>query len=72
MVIIRGNPRIAEAFAAHVLDVVNHYKWRYKLQQLARKGRLQDAWQDLEDDDRWQDKYFNTGFLESRDRFVLS
>jgi phosphatidylserine/phosphatidylglycerophosphate/cardiolipin synthase-like enzyme len=72
MVIIRGNPRIAEAFAAHVLDVVNHYKWRYKLQQLAGKGRLQDAWQDLEDDDRWQDKYFNTGFLESRDRFVLS
>jgi phosphatidylserine/phosphatidylglycerophosphate/cardiolipin synthase-like enzyme len=71
MVIIRGNRPIAEAFAAHVLDVVNHYKWRYKLQDLHRKGRLQEAWQDLEDDDRWQDKYFDTGFLESRDHFVL-
>ncbi len=71
MVIIRGNRPIAEAFAAHVLDVVNHYKWRYRLQELSREDRLEDAWQDLMNDDRWQDKYFNTGFLESRDRFVL-
>ena len=71
MVIIRGSRPIAEAFAAHVLDVVNHYKWRYKLQDLHRRGRLHEAWQDLQDDDRWQDKYFDSGFLASRDRFVL-
>ena len=62
---------MAEAFAAHVLDVVNHYKWRYKLQSLHKKGRLDEAWQDLSNTDRWQNKYFDSGFLASRDRFVL-
>ena len=62
---------IAEAFATHVLDVVNHYKWRYKLQDLYRKGKLEEAWQDLEDNDNWQNKYFDSGLLASRDRFVL-
>ena len=71
MVIIRDNQMIAEAFATHVLDVVNHYKWRYKLQDLYRKGKLKEAWQDLEDDDKWQNKYFDSGFLASRDRFML-
>ena len=71
MVIIRDNPRVAGAFAAHVLDVVNHYRWRYKLQTLHRKGRLQDAWQDLAEDDTWQDDYFDKGLLKSRDRFVF-
>jgi len=72
MVIIRGNQRIAEAYAAHVLDVVNHYKWRYKLQDLHKKGKLDTAWKDLDDDDTWQDDYFNKGLLKSRDRFVLA
>ncbi len=70
MVIIRGNQPIAEAFAAHVLDVVNHYKFRYRLQEMHQQGDLEKAWQDLEDDDKWQDKYFD-GFLASRDHFVL-
>lgn len=72
MLIIRGNRRIAEAYAAHVLDVVNHYKWRYKLQGLHKKGTLDTAWKDLEDTDKWQDDYFNKGLLKSRDRFVLA
>jgi phosphatidylserine/phosphatidylglycerophosphate/cardiolipin synthase-like enzyme len=72
MLIIRGNRPIAEAFTAHVLDVVNHYRWRYKLRKLHKEGRLEDAWQDLEDDDRWENKYFDSGYLESRDRFLLS
>ena len=71
MLIVRRNRRIAEAYATHILDVVNHYRWRYKLQDLHRQGRLQDAWQDLEDGDTWQDKYFDSGFLASRDKFIL-
>jgi hypothetical protein len=71
MVLIRGNKHIAAAYATHVLDVVNHYKWRYKLQTLDEKGELDKAWQDLEETDVWHDKYFTTGFLESRDSFVL-
>ncbi|MGQ0647496.1 MAG: phospholipase D-like domain-containing protein [Gemmatimonadaceae bacterium] len=71
MIIIRRNRKIAEAFATHVLDVVNHYRWRYKLQDLHREGRMNEAWQDLEDGDTWQDKYFDGGFLASRDKFIL-
>ena len=71
MLIIRRNRRVAAAYATHVLDVVNHYRWRYKLQGLHREGRMAEAWQDLADDDAWQDKYFDSGFLASRDRFVL-
>lgn len=71
LLIFKGNRQIAEAYAAHVLDVVNHYKWRYKLQELHKQHKLKKAWSDLEETDTWQDKYFNTGFLASRDRFVL-
>ena len=72
MVIIRGNKPIAEAYATHVLDVVNHYKWRYVLQYLHAKGELHKAWQDLREDDKWQYKYFHEGYLASHDAFVLN
>ena len=66
--VIRGNAGIAHAFTAHVLDIVNHYNWRFKLQ---REGPDR-AFKDLEDDDRWQDKYFRgDGFLASRDLFFF-
>jgi hypothetical protein len=42
MVIIRKDRAVAEAYAAHVLDVYEHYRWRWKLQQPIR-----DAFQKL-------------------------
>jgi len=65
MVIIRGNPRVALAYAVHVLDVYDHYKFRAALEQQTRdallagkpapkrptgKGFLQTT-------DTWQDPY---------------
>jgi hypothetical protein len=44
MLIIRGNRPVAEAYAAHVLDVYEHYRWRWKLQQ-----PLRDAFQKLKE-----------------------
>ncbi len=72
MVIIRGHRPIAEAYAAHVLDIVNHYKWRYKLQKLHDEGKLDEAWQDLDENDKWQDKYFDPGYRAYYDAFVLA
>jgi len=72
MVIIRANPKVAEAYATHILDVVNHFRWRYKLQGLQKDGRLEDAWNDLAEDDSWQDVYFAKNLLKSRDAFFLS
>jgi phosphatidylserine/phosphatidylglycerophosphate/cardiolipin synthase-like enzyme len=36
MLVIRGDRAVAEAYAAHVLDVYEHYRWRWKLQQPLR------------------------------------
>jgi phosphatidylserine/phosphatidylglycerophosphate/cardiolipin synthase-like enzyme len=36
MLVIRGNRAVAEAYAAHVLDVYEHYRWRWKLQEPLR------------------------------------
>jgi hypothetical protein len=70
--IIRGNRAIAEAYTAHVLDVVNHYNWRHKLAQAKKKGeRAQQAFTDLDETDKWQDKYFKGNFLKNRDLFFF-
>ncbi len=53
MAIIREHRALAEAYAAHVLDVYDHYAWRYWLQQDKDK-----AWHFLASDDKWQDSYY--------------
>jgi hypothetical protein len=54
MAIIHGHRAIAEAYAAHCLDVYDHYAWRYWLQTNANT-----AWHFLATDDSWQDSYFS-------------
>ena len=36
MLVIRGNRAVGGAYAAHVLDVYEHYRWRWKLQEPLR------------------------------------
>jgi phosphatidylserine/phosphatidylglycerophosphate/cardiolipin synthase-like enzyme len=70
--IVRGNRAIAMAYTAHVLDVVNHYNWRYKLAQNAKKSQSpKKAFSDLDETDRWQNKYFEGDFLRNRDLFFF-
>ena len=54
MAIIREHRAIAEAYAAHCLDVYDHYAWRYWLGQEKEK-----AWHFLATDDSWQNSYFS-------------
>jgi phosphatidylserine/phosphatidylglycerophosphate/cardiolipin synthase-like enzyme len=53
MLIVRGNRELAQAYAAHVIDLYDHYRWRYRLQT-----EKQHAWSSLATDDSWQDVYF--------------
>jgi hypothetical protein len=70
--IIRGNRAIAEAYTAHVLDVVNHYNWRNKLTEARKQGiSLKRQFNDLDETDSWQNKYFRGNFLKSRDLFFF-
>ena len=52
--IIKGHRAVAEAYAAHCLDVHDHYVWRNMLQV-----KENDAWHFLAADDQWQDDYFS-------------
>lgn len=54
MAIIRKHRAIAEAYAAHCLDVYDHYAWRYWLNVEQDK-----AWHFLTPNDTWQDEYFS-------------
>ena len=54
MAIIQEHRAIAEAYAAHCLDVYDHYAWRYWLSTENDK-----AWHFLSTDDSWQDGYFS-------------
>jgi len=62
MVCIRGDKAVAAAYAAHVIDIYDHYRWRYTLLTKGTddKGKP-NAFAGLKTDDGWQDKYFKTG-----------
>lgn len=71
LVIVKGHARLAAAYAAHVLDVTNHFAWRSKLAYLHKQGKLERAWGDLAETDRWQNKYFDNAEPASRDAFFF-
>lgn len=55
LVVIRGNHTLAQAYAVHILDVYDHYKFRAV--QLERANKNQDLWGGfLDTNDRWQTK----------------
>ena len=60
MLIISGDKQLAEAYSVHVMDVYDHYRWRYLLQTTPN---IKDAFHGLKTTDKWQDFYFNKGNL---------
>ena len=52
MLIVRGHRGLAEAYACHVLDIYDHYAWRYWL-----KTNPEIFGKPLEPDDKWQERY---------------
>ena len=53
-VIVRGHQELAAAYATHVMDVYDHYRWRFTL----KKSGVKNAFQGLDPTPKWQDKYF--------------
>jgi phosphatidylserine/phosphatidylglycerophosphate/cardiolipin synthase-like enzyme len=52
MIIIHGHRPLAEAYACHVLDLYDHYAWRFLLHKFPKTfGRP------LDETDKWQDRY---------------
>ncbi len=68
MVVIHGHRPLAEAYACHVLDLYDHYAWRYWLRKFPKKfGKP------LDETDKWQDNYIKGAEEKSAElRFWLS
>lgn len=56
LAIVEGNKKLAVAYATHVLDVYDHFSWRYMVNRLGKKGADQSL---KETPDEWLDKYFD-------------
>jgi len=67
LVVIRGHRALAEAYAVHVMDVYDHYRWRYVRERYGAK-----AFTGLARTDDWQDKYFRDGAALDETRFWTS
>ncbi len=58
LVIVSGDQALAAAYAVHVLDVFDHYRFRAVEAELKRKGK--EGWTGfLATDDSWQDDYLS-------------
>jgi phosphatidylserine/phosphatidylglycerophosphate/cardiolipin synthase-like enzyme len=68
MVIIHGHRALAEAYACNVLDVYDHYAWRFLLQQ-----HPNEFGKPLQGDDKWQERYITGPMVKSAEmRFWLA
>jgi hypothetical protein len=68
MLIIRGHRGLAEAYACRVLDLYDHYAWRFLL-----KAHPEIFGKPLAGDDSWQDRYIKGAEEKSAElRFWLS
>ena len=56
LVIIEGNKKLAVAYATHVLDVYDHFSWRYSVKHQGTAGADQFLKKDPEE---WMAKYFD-------------
>lgn len=55
LVIVKGNKKLAVAYATHVLDVYDHFSWRVRVKKEGPKA----ADQSLKSTPRWLDQYFD-------------
>jgi phosphatidylserine/phosphatidylglycerophosphate/cardiolipin synthase-like enzyme len=57
LVIIEGNKKLAAAYATHVLDVYDHFSWRYTVKRLKSQAAADQSLSSKPED--WQSKYFD-------------
>jgi phosphatidylserine/phosphatidylglycerophosphate/cardiolipin synthase-like enzyme len=62
LLIVRGHQPLAQAYAVHVMDVYDHYRFRYTIQKSGT-----NAFSGLDPTDAWQAKYFDPAHPASND-----
>ena len=73
LLIVEGHRRLAEAYATHVIDVYDHYRWRWHASKHDDEdgGGDPDKGGGLATDDGWQDEYYGNPEGEAEVRFWL-
>lgn len=64
LLIIKGDKELATSYATHILDVYEHYRWRYYLSKNTGRHKFTG----LNTKPSWQDPYFNDKKGESIDK----
>jgi len=54
LLIVRGHQALAQAYAVHVMDIYDHYRFRHVMEEQGDK-----AFSGLDPTDHWQDKYYD-------------
>lgn len=65
-VIVRGHQPLAHAYATHVMDVYDHYRWRFTLQTTS----IKHAFSGLDPTPAWQEQYYATNSLARRESLM--
>ncbi|MCK4121144.1 phospholipase D-like domain-containing protein [Ralstonia nicotianae] len=59
LLIVENAPGLASEYAVHILNVFDHYKFRYAHAAFAKLGgTAKKPWNGLQDNDTWQDGYY--------------
>lgn len=58
LVIVQGNKKLAMAYATHVLDVYDHFSWRYNVKSAEAKGSYDGYLASTPDE--WLNRYYDT------------
>ncbi|HEX4465214.1 MAG TPA: phospholipase D-like domain-containing protein [Solirubrobacterales bacterium] len=64
--LIAGAPKLAAAYATHIISVYNAYRWRYLRSQAAKAAG--NEWEGPEDGKAWQDAYYKGVDAEAKQR----
>jgi phosphatidylserine/phosphatidylglycerophosphate/cardiolipin synthase-like enzyme len=65
-IIVHGHQPLAQAYATHVMDVYDHYRWRFTLKTTSVKS----AFSGLDPTPGWQDKYYATNSIARRESLL--
>lgn len=62
-IIVRAHQPLAQAYATHVMDVYDHYRWRFTLKTTC----LRNAFSGLDPTPAWQEKYYSVNSVARRE-----
>ena len=65
LLLLKGDEELATCYATHILDVYDHYRWRYFLSKNTQQGK---KFEGLNKKPVWQNPYFNDKRGESIDK----